>query len=111
MNKTSKEILSHFITVMKGTLEEMIKEERRAYLDENTQTKANGYYTRDLNTPIGAIKDLRVAGTRDGGFSRELNERYMSRELKGFETAVERYYENKHASALNVGVYEETQFI
>jgi len=41
MNKTSKEILSHFITVMKGTLEEMIKEERRAYLDENTQTKAN----------------------------------------------------------------------
>jgi len=41
---------------------------------------------------------------------RELNERYMSRKLKGFEAAIERYYENEHASTLNVGVYEETQF-
>ena len=41
---------------------------------------------------------------------RELNERYKSRKLKGFEAAIERYYENKHTSALNVGVYEETQF-
>jgi len=42
---------------------------------------------------------------------RELNERYMSRKLKGFEAAIERYYENKHTSTLNVGVYEETQFL
>jgi len=41
---------------------------------------------------------------------RELNERYKSRKLKGFEAAIERYYENKHTSALNVGVYEETLF-
>ena len=41
---------------------------------------------------------------------KELNERYKSRKLKGFETAIERYYENRHASALNVSVYEETQF-
>jgi len=34
----------------------------------------------------------------------------MSRKLKGFEAAIERYYEDKHAAALNVGVYEETQF-
>jgi len=50
MNKTSKEILSYFITVMKETLEKMIKEERQAYLEENAYTKANGYYLRDLNT-------------------------------------------------------------
>jgi len=42
MNKTSKEILSYFITVMKETLEKMIKEERQAYLEENAHTKANG---------------------------------------------------------------------
>ena len=87
MNKTSKEILSHFITVMKGTLEEMIKEERRAYLDENTQTKANGYYTRDLNTPIGAIKDLRVAGTRDGGSSSKLLP-YRKSYMPGFDRLI-----------------------
>ena len=44
MNKTSKEILSYFITVMKETLEKMIKEEREAYLEENAHTKANGLY-------------------------------------------------------------------
>jgi len=41
---------------------------------------------------------------------RELNERLMSRKLKNFEAAMERYYENKHSSVLNVNVYEETQF-
>jgi len=87
MNKTSKEILTHFITVMKETLEEMIKEERRAYLDENTQTKANGYYTRDLNTPIGAIKDLRVARTRDGGFSSKLLP-YRKSYMPGFDQLI-----------------------
>jgi len=40
---------------------------------------------------------------------RELNERYMSRKLKGFKAAIERYYENKHISALNVSVHEEAQ--
>ena len=41
---------------------------------------------------------------------RELNERLMLRKLKNFEAAMERYYENKHSSVLNVNVYEETQF-
>ena len=40
---------------------------------------------------------------------RELNERYMSRKLRGFEVAMERYYENKHTFASNVSVSEETQ--
>ena len=71
MNPT-KEILSHILEAIKATLEEMIKEERKAYLEENTQTKANGYYTRDLRTPIGKLKELRVARTRDGGFNTKL---------------------------------------
>ena len=50
MNPT-KEILSHILEAIKATLEEMIKEERKAYLEENTQTKANGCYTGDLRAP------------------------------------------------------------
>jgi len=41
---------------------------------------------------------------------RELNERYMLRKLRGFEVAMERYYENKRTFASNVSVSEETQF-
>jgi len=87
MNKTSKEILSHFITVMKETLEEMIKEGRRAYLDENSQTKANGYYLRNLNIPIGKVEGLRVARTRDGGFSSKLLP-YRKSYMPGFDRLV-----------------------
>ena len=87
MNKTSKEILSHFITVMKETLEAMIKEGRRAYLDENSQTKANGYYLRNLNTPIGKVEGLRVARTRDGGFSSKLLP-YRKSYMPGFDRLV-----------------------
>ena len=41
---------------------------------------------------------------------RELNKRYMSRKLRGFEAAMERYYENKRTFASNASVSEETQF-
>ena len=41
---------------------------------------------------------------------RELNERYMSRKLRGFEVAMERYYENKRTFTSNVSVSEKTQF-
>ena len=41
---------------------------------------------------------------------REIDDRLMLRELRGFEGAIERYYENKRTCALNVSVYEETQF-
>ena len=87
MHKTFKEILTHFITVMKETLEEMIKEERRAYLDENSQTKANGYYLRNLNTPIGKVEGLKVARTRDGGFSSKLLP-YRKSYMPGFDRLV-----------------------
>ena len=87
MNKTSKEILSYFITVMKETLEKMIKEERQAYLEENAHTKANGYYLRNLNTPIGKIEGLRVARTRDGGFSSELLP-YRKSYMPGFDQLI-----------------------
>jgi len=41
---------------------------------------------------------------------RGLNERYMLRKLRGFEVAMERYYENKHTFTSNVSVSEKTQF-
>ena len=40
----------------------------------------------------------------------KLNDRLMSRNLKGLEKAIKRYYENKRTSTLNVSVYEEAQF-
>jgi len=41
---------------------------------------------------------------------RTLNKEYMSRKLRGFEKAMEEYYENKSHSALNVKLSEEAQF-
>jgi len=41
---------------------------------------------------------------------RGLNERYMLRKLRGFEVAMERYYENKRTFTSNVSVSEKTQF-
>ncbi len=72
MQDITERILAHIKEKVKETLEEMIKEERQAYLEKNLQTKANGYYLRSLNTPIGRLEDLRVARTRDGNFSSEL---------------------------------------
>ena len=67
-----KQILSHMLNLMKESLEKMIKEEREIYLKQHNDTKANGYYTRDLYTPIGVREDLRVARTRDGKFNTSL---------------------------------------
>ena len=61
MQDITEKILAHIREKVKETLEEMIKEERRAYLEENLETKANGYYLRSLNTPIGKLEGLRVA--------------------------------------------------
>jgi len=66
MNNITEKILAHIRDKVKETLEEMIKEERRAYLEGNMETKANGYYLRNLNTPIGRLEGLRVARTREG---------------------------------------------
>lgn len=49
----------------------MTKEEREEFLSLN-ETKANGFYTRDLGTPIGILEDLKVPRTRDGNFHSKL---------------------------------------
>ena len=46
----------------------MIRVEREEYLRQHPQTKANGYYERDLKTAIGTIEGLKVARSRDSGF-------------------------------------------
>ncbi len=43
-------------------------EEKEMYLGENTHTKSNGYYERNLITPQGKIEGLKVPRTRDGNF-------------------------------------------
>ena len=66
------QILSHILQMVKDVLEKMIKQEREIYLQQHKDTKANGYYTRDLYTPIGVIEDIKVARTRDGNFNTSL---------------------------------------
>ena len=78
MQDITEKILAHIREKVKETLEEMIKEERRAYLEENLETKANGYYyLRSLNTPIGKLEGFRVARTRDENFNSELLPYFM----------------------------------
>ncbi|MCD6253666.1 MAG: hypothetical protein J7J80_04615, partial [Thermotogae bacterium] len=62
----------------------MIKEGRRAYLKGTPETKANGYYLRNPNTPIGKLEGLRVARTKDGGFSSKLLP-YRKSYMPGFD--------------------------
>jgi len=66
--------------IVKQAIEEMIKAERRIYLETNLDTKANGYYTRNLGTPIGMIEQVKVARSRERGFNSQLlpyRKRYM----------------------------------
>ena len=86
-NPYQKQILSHMLNLMKELLEKMIKQEREIYLKQHNSTKANGYYTRDLYTPIGVIEDLRVARTRDGKFNTTLLP-YRKRYTVEFENLV-----------------------
>ncbi len=46
----------------------MIRVEREEYLRQHPQTKANGYYERDLKIAIGTIEGLTLARSRDSGF-------------------------------------------
>jgi hypothetical protein len=41
---------------------EGVMEERVGYLEENPETKGNGYYLRDLMTGVVGIEGLRVPG-------------------------------------------------
>jgi transposase-like protein len=49
--------------LVRGLMEALIREERAMYLERHP-TKANGYYTRDLLTLVGPVKDLRQRGAQ-----------------------------------------------
>ncbi|KUK27328.1 MAG: Transposase mutator type, partial [Acetothermia bacterium 64_32] len=70
-DKTREEILKELEerikAMVKGLLERLMVEERAMYLEKNP-TKANGYYTGDLLTLVGPVKDLRVPRVREGDF-------------------------------------------
>ena len=51
--------------LIKGLMKRLMLEERAIY-PEGHLTKANGYYTRDLLTLFGPIKELRVLGCEKG---------------------------------------------
>ena len=67
-----KEIIEFIEKEVKRIVKEMIEnlalEERRMYLEEHSETKGNGFYTRSLITRFGAVDDLRVPRVREGDF-------------------------------------------
>lgn len=56
---------------MKGKVKEVLEEiallEREAFCEEQEDRK-NGFYERDLETPLGTIADLSIPRTRRKGF-------------------------------------------
>lgn len=61
-------ILNTVCGFFKGILEKMMIEERSIYLESKSDTKANGYYERKINSAYGEIPYLRVPRTRDSSF-------------------------------------------
>jgi transposase-like protein len=71
---------------LKRLLEHTLEEEREVYLraarHERTpgrQDYRNGYYTRDLSTELGLVRELRVPRTRTPGFVPTVLDRYQRR--------------------------------
>jgi putative transposase len=71
---------------LKRLLEHTLEEEREVYLraarHERTadrQDYRNGYYTRDLSTELGLLRELRVPRTRTAGFLPQVLDRYQRR--------------------------------
>lgn len=56
-----------FKSAVKNFLESIMLEEREIYLEEH-DTKANGFYTRDLLTLFGCVENLKVPRVREGDF-------------------------------------------
>lgn len=67
-------------TVTRQVLEVIMEAEREAFLREHGGRK-NGYYTRDLDTTVGRIEDLRVPRDREGRFRTQLFRPYQRRTL------------------------------
>jgi putative transposase len=71
---------------LRRLLEQTLEEEREVYLraarHERTaerQDYRNGYYTRDLSTELGLLRELRVPRTRTAGFVPQVLDRYQRR--------------------------------
>lgn len=71
---------------LKRLLEHTLEEEREIYLraarHERTagrQDYRNGYYSRDLSTELGLLRELRVPRTRTRGFVPQVLDRYQRR--------------------------------
>lgn len=52
----------------KSILEKMMLEERTIFLENQSFTKANGYYERKLGSVYGEVSDLQIPRTRDSSF-------------------------------------------
>lgn len=52
----------------KSIFQEMMIEERAIFLETNSETKANGYYPRKINSVFGEISDFKIPRTRDSSF-------------------------------------------
>ncbi len=60
-------IFTQLAEEFKGMVERILKEERQKYLEENKNTRANGYYTRTPKTIFGDM-ELNIPRTRDSKF-------------------------------------------
>ena len=79
-------------------VEEVLEAEMTAHLAagyrENTPSRRgerNGYYTRDLITPVGRIAQLKVPRDREGTFLTEVFERYKRMTGEVEEAVLEMY--------------------
>ena len=76
-----REILPDLIKeVVKQTLESIMVAERDVFIKEHGGTK-NGFYVRNLDTPLGKLENLKVPRGRGGKFRTKLIEPYKRRDI------------------------------
>jgi len=66
--------------VVKQTLESIMVAEREVFIKEYGGTK-NGFYTRNLDTVLGKLKNLKIPRDGEGKFRTRLIEPYKRREI------------------------------
>lgn len=81
------QVMERVRAVARVVFEQAMEEELTAFLQalpykRNPERKGrrNGYYSRDLVTSFGALHDLKVLRSRDGGFQTQLYSRYRRRQ-------------------------------
>lgn len=66
--------------VVKQTLESIMVAEREIFIKENNGTK-NGFYTRNFETVVGKLEELKIPRDREGRFKTKLIEPYKRRDI------------------------------